>query len=131
MKSKKLLSAVLALIMLGCMFVFPVNAEEEIHSHGEIEVILPDNMPEDMREEAINYMLALENGEIDENQATYGVLCSLLGHKMGDPYLIDTITHKMRDTSPRCLKVTRRYKPCTRCDYVETTLVSEAYIVCC
>ena len=131
MKFTKLFSAVLAAIMLTCMFVFPANANEEIHSHGEIEVILPENMPEDMRQDAIDYMIALEMGEIDENQVTYGVLCNLFGHKMGDYYQIDTITHKMRDTSPRCLRVTRGYTPCTRCDYVETMLVDQIYIVCC
>ncbi len=129
MKTTKILSVILAISMLACMFVFPVNAEEVDHSH--IEIIFEEGTPEDVKERVTEYLLAIENGENPDETETYGLTCDLLGHKYGDPRTATVISHRVRTTSPRCLRKTYKYETCSRCDTVETTLLSSQYIVCC
>ena len=69
-------------------------------------------------------------GEECEPTATYGLTCTLFGHKL-ESSAVTKITHKARATSPRCLKKKYDYQTCTRCDYEKSTLVSQTYIVCC
>lgn len=68
---------------------------------------------------------------LDDNGAeTYGLICTLLGHKLESTNTI-TITHKVRATSPRCLKEYFTFEACSRCDYTNTTLIHSEYISCC
>lgn len=128
MKTKKLLSLFLAISMLACIFVMPANAEEaKAHDHVEI-IIENNNISEGTKEKAIAFYT--NNGEEKEGIATYGLTCTLLGHKT-EATQVAKITHKVRSTSPRCLKKTYKYVACTRCDYEESTLLSSTYIACC
>ena len=128
MKTKKLLSLILAIAVLSCMFIMPANAAEtETHEHFEI-IIVNDNISEETKEKAIAFYT--NGGEEEDGASTYGLTCTLLGHKTESTYVYK-ITHKARTTSPRCLKKTYDYTTCTRCDYEESTLISSVYIICC
>ncbi len=128
MKTKKMLSLILAISMLACMFIMPANAAEtETNKHIEI-VIENENISEETREKIITFYS--NGGEEKEGIATYGLTCTLLGHKL-ETSAVYKITHKVRATSPRCLKKTYNYSACTRCDYEESVLLSSAYIACC
>ena len=126
MRTKKFLSLILAIAMLGCMFIMPANATE---TEENIEIIVVNqNISEETKAKAIAFYT--DGGDEQEGIATYGLTCTLLGHKL-ESSKVYKITHKVRTTDPRCLKKTYNYSACTRCDYEESTLVSSAYIACC
>ena len=128
MKTKKLLSLILAIAMFSCMFTIPANAAETTaDEHIEIIIVNP-NISEETKAKAITFYT--NGGEEQDGIATYGLTCTLLGHKI-ESSTVYKITHEVRSTSPRCLKKTYNYDACTRCDYEKSTLVSNMYIVCC
>ena len=128
MRTKKLLSLILAVVMFGCIFIMPVNAAEtEVYENIEI-IIVNENISEETKEKAISFYTNCE--EEQKDITTYGLTCTLLGHKL-ESTLVYKITHEVRATDPRCLKKTYDYSACTRCDYEESVLVSSIYIACC
>lgn len=128
MKTKKILSLILAISMLSCMFIMPANAAEtEADENIEI-IIVNQDISEETKAKAINFYT--DGGEEQEGVSTYGLTCTLFGHKT-ESTQVYRINHEVRTTSPRCLKKTYKYTACTRCDYEESTLISSAYIVCC
>ncbi len=129
MKTKKILSLILAIAILGCMFVLPTNAAEtEAHEHIDIIIIDNENISEETEAKIIAFYK--NGGEEKEGIATYGLTCTLLGHKL-ETTGVAKITHKARSSSPRCLRKLYDYSTCTRCDYEESVLISSQYIVCC
>ena len=106
----------------------PVNAAEtEAHKNIEI-IIVNQNISEETKTKAIAFYT--NGGDEKEDISTYGLTCTLLGHKL-ESTQVYKITHEVRATSPRCLKKTYDYSNCTRCDYEESLLTSSQYIVCC
>ena len=129
MKTKKILALILAMAMTACIFIMPANAAEaETHEHIEI-IIENENISEETREKIMAHFTN-GGGEECEGTSTYGLTCTLLGHKI-ETSRVYKITHEVRSTSPRCLKKTYDYNTCTRCDFSETVLLSSEYIVCC
>ncbi len=128
MKIKKILALVLTLATLLCAVAIPANAKET--DTREDMVIIIEN--EDISEETKAKIIAFysNGGEENEGIATYGITCTLLGHKL-ESSVVRTINHKARSTSPRCLQKTYNYESCTRCDYETSTLIGQKYIVCC
>ncbi len=128
MKTKKILSLILAFAILACMFIMPANAAEtETDEYIEI-IIVNQNISEETKKEIIAFYT--NGGEEKEDITTYGLTCTLLGHKL-ETTQVYKITHEVRTTSPRCLKKTYNYNVCTRCDFSESVLTSSQYIVCC
>ncbi len=128
MKTKKILSLILAIAMLSCIFIMPANATET-ESHEHIEIIIEnENISEETKEKIIAFYT--NGGEESEGVSTYGLTCTLLGHKL-ETTKVYKITHEVRATAPRCLRKTYDYSTCTRCDYEESVLVSSIYIDCC
>lgn len=128
MKIKRIFSFTLALAILFCMAVMPANAAEtEDHDHIEI-IFINNNISEETKQKAIDFYT--NGGEATDDTATYGLTCTLFGHKL-ESSGVTTITHKVRSSSPRCLKKTYNYESCTRCDYENSTLVAQQYIACC
>ena len=78
MKTKKILSLILAIAMLSCMFIMPSNASEaEIDEHIEI-IVVNDDISEETKAKAIAFYT--NGGKEQEGIATYGLTCTLLGH---------------------------------------------------
>lgn len=128
MKTKKFFSLILALATLLCAVIIPANAAEtENHEHIEI-IIENENISEETREKIIAFYS--DGGAEKEGISTYGLTCTLFGHKI-ESSAISTVTHKVRTTSPRCLKKVYNYESCTRCDYETSTLKGQSYITCC
>ena len=128
MKTNKLLSLLLAVAMLACAFIMPANAtHKETHEHIEI-IIENEDISDETKEKIMEFYTS--GGEEKEGVATYGLTCTLLGHKL-ETSIVNKITHKARTTAPRCLKKTYSYSTCTRCDYEESTFISSKYIACC
>lgn len=128
MKIKNVFALVLVLATLLCAVIIPANAKEtEAHEHIEIYIENP-NISKETEAKIIAFYS--NGGEEKEGVATYGLTCTLFGHKL-ESSAVTTITHKVRSSSPRCLKKIYNYESCTRCDYENSTLASQVYITCC
>ncbi len=130
MNTKRFLALLMTLAISLSIFVLPVAAEETCnHDHEEVEIIFVDeNISDELKEKATAYLLNCE--EESEDAETYGLTCTLLGHKLETTRAYKT-THKARSTAPRCLKRLYEYETCTRCDYQTSTVLSSTYIHCC
>lgn len=127
MKTKRFISLILALVLFMSILVLPSSASH-VHEDGEIEVIIEsDEISDEMKEKIIAYYT---DDNHDDDTATYGLTCSIFGHKL-ESTTTYTTTHKARTTAPRCLKKTYQHSSCTRCDYQTSTLLSSQYIYCC
>ena len=127
MKTKRFISLILALVLFMSILVLPSSASH-VHEDGEIEVIIEsDEISDEMKEKIIAYYT---DDNHDDDTATYGLTCTLLGHDL-ENRMTTTITHKARSTAPRCLKKVYNHSVCTRCDYQSSTLRSSEYIYCC
>ena len=128
MKIKSLFAILLALSLLVCIFILPTSAKNPTNN-SEIEIIIFDEVSEETKGKIETYFDAGIPNE-DDNSATYGLTCTLLGHKI-EGTVVATINHKVRTTSPRCLKKYYNYEACTRCDYENAELFDSEYIICC
>ena len=62
--------------------------------------------------------------------ATPQSLCWLTGHDYKTES-VSLIKHKVTAKSPRCKRSIYSVKTCTKCDYIDETLISEMLIICC
>ncbi len=128
---KKIIALIMVVVSLFSVLSISVYAEDASENTvtdtvNEIEFIFDANTSEEYR----NNFIAHYFNENDEDVATYGLMCTLFGHKL-ESSIITAITHKVRTTSPRCLRETYDTEACTRCDYTNATLIDTAYIGCC
>lgn len=129
MKIKNLFAILLALTLLVCTCVLPVSAKYEENNKTDIIIIIKDDVSAETKTKIENYFASGEPA-IDDGATTYGITCTLLGHKL-DPSSVSVITHKVRATAPRCVRKTYLYQACTRCDYETSELIDTEYIYCC
>ncbi len=128
MKIKSLFAILLALTLLTCTCILPTSAKGTT-INNEVEIIINDDVSTETKTK-IEHYFATGEPTIDNNNSTYGLTCTLLGHKI-ESTIVATVNHKVSATSPRCLKKTYEYEACTRCDYETSTLIDKEYIVCC
>lgn len=130
MKTNRILSILLVLVISVTVFITPASAEEA-HNHGDVEIIfLDENISEELKEDITDYILSgeYENGE--DETATYGVTCTLLGHKI-EISKTHVIKHKVNATAPRCYKQYVTIETCARCDYHNSTVTQAEFVNCC
>lgn len=128
MKIKSLFAIMLAISLLVSAFVIPTSAKTD-KTNSDIEIIIEnENISAETKAKIEKYYSTENHG--DDGAATYGLTCTLLGHKLEES-CVTTITHKVRATSPRCLQRTYLYEACTRCDYESSEVISTLYIICC
>ena len=128
MKIKNLFAILLVLTLLTCTFVLPTSAKETTNDIN-VEIIINSEVSEETKIKIEKYF-ATGDPAADSKVSTYGLTCTLLGHKLENA-AVDVITHKVRASSPRCRKQTYLYEACSRCDYETSTLMSTEYIICC
>lgn len=129
MKIKNLFAILLAITLLMCTFAMPVSAKNTTDKNNDIEIIICDEVSEETKAK-IEKHFATGEPTTDGYTSTYGLTCTLLGHKI-EGTIVSAITHKVSSTSPRCLRRTYNYEACTRCDYETSELIKSEYIVCC
>ena len=127
---KKIIALLLVLISVFSVISIPAYAEspEEntIVTVNETDFIFSETVSDEFRAKFIaNYF----NTETDDS-TTYGLTCTLLGHKLESSY-VTTITHKVNSSDPRCKQNRYLSEACTRCDYTNSTLVTTSFISCC
>lgn len=128
MKIKSLFAIVLALTILTCTCVLPTSAKEYTNKN-DVEIIIVDEVSKETKTK-IEKCFATGEPATDNNATTYGLTCTLLGHKL-EKTLVETTTHKVSSTAPRCVRKTYTYQACTRCDYETSELIATEYIFCC
>lgn len=128
MKIKSLFAVLLALTLIICTCVLPVSAKEATENN-EFEIIIHSEVSEETKAN-IERHFATGEPATNDGVATYGLTCTLLGHKIVGT-IVSTINHKVRAAEPRCLERTYDYEECTRCDYSKSTLILSEYIFCC
>lgn len=128
---KRIISLIMAVVSLVCAMSISVDAEEM--NEGTVTVTVNETVfifeadtTEEFRERFIaNYF----NGE-DDGATTYGLMCTLFGHKI-ETTSVTAVIHKVLSISPRCRREIYDVDNCTRCDYTNSTLIASSYIVCC
>lgn len=129
---KKFLSLILAIASVFSLATFSASAEEAaentvVITSGDTDYIFEAGVSEDHIHSFIN---SFESENDGEEAATYGLMCTLFGHKL-ETSTAYTITHKASATDPRCLKRIYSVDTCSRCDYSTKTLIASTYISCC
>lgn len=129
MKIKNLFASLLALTILTCTCVLPISAKE-VNGNKSVEIIILDENVSAETKEKIEKYFATGEPVTDNSATTYGLTCTLLGHKLQNS-TVEVITHKVSATAPRCQCKTYLYQACTRCDYETSQLIATEYIFCC
>lgn len=129
MKTKQLISLLLVLIFAISCAIIPANATNcdtcNVFS-GDFCFIFDEDTSDVVRARVVSDLTGIHTAQGGEK----GITCSLFGHKL-ETGTTAQITHKVRATSPRCLRDIINYEICTRCDYSNYTTISSSYIVCC
>lgn len=128
---KKTIALIMVVVSLFSVMSISVCAEDASDNTvtvtvNETEFIFVADTTEDFRDKAISHYFSGD----DEDSATYGLMCTLFGHKLESSVIV-AITHKVRATAPRCLRETYDTEACTRCDYTNAVLISVSYVGCC
>lgn len=128
---KKIISIILVIATLFGLTSISVCAEDTAEATvtvtvNDVEFVFDADTTEEFRNRFIEHYFAPE----DDGAATYGLMCTLFGHKL-ESSVVTAITHKVRTTAPRCLSQKYNMQACSRCDYSTKTLISSDYISCC
>lgn len=126
MKTRKAFMVLGTLVVLMLAFALSAVADNSIESKG-IEVLFDSNTKfTESEQDAIRDHFINAGNDVQP----CGLKCTLFGHDYKTE-LVTVITHKVRSTSPRCLKETFETKICTVCSDTVSTLINEKLIVCC
>lgn len=127
---KKIIALILTVVLAFSAMSITAYAEDASENTVTVTVnetvfVFDADTTEDFRDKFIEHYF-----NHDDEASTYGLMCTLFGHKT-ETSVVNTVTHKAKATSPRCLRETFDVETCSRCDYVKSTLITSAYIVCC
>lgn len=128
MKKFVLLLLVLTIAASFCLHISAADPEIDIITVNNVDILFDTNSALTYEEKQLiaEYLV---NG--DPGVQTYGLLCTLFGHKESTE-IVTTITHRVRTTVPRCLEENWELVICTRCETViEETRFGQLYIDCC
>lgn len=127
---KKLFALIMTIALVFGVISISASAEETseniIINDGQTVFIFENGLSSEMQNRFIADYYNLD----DDGAETYGLTCTLLGHKLESTTAI-TITHKVRTSAPRCLREYYTHEACSRCDYSNSTLFHSEYISCC
>lgn len=126
---KKVIALIMAMILTFSVMsisVYAENADEICVTVNGTEFIFEA----DATEEYINSFIEDYFNPSDDTAQTYGLTCTLFGHDIETSY-VTTTTHKARSSAPRCLQQLNQVETCSRCDYVNRTILKSEYISCC
>lgn len=127
---KKIIALILTVVFVFSAMSITAYAEDASENTvtvtvNDVEFVFDADTTEDFRNKFIEHYF-----NHNDEASTYGLMCTLFGHKL-ESSITTTITHKARTTAPRCLQKKFNVEACTRCDYTNSTLISNIYISCC
>ena len=128
---KRIIAFIMAVVSVFSVMSFSAfandTAEETVAvTEGDTVFIFDSETSEEFRSKFIADFL----NPVDDGTETYGLTCTLFGHKL-ESSVVKVVTHKKSATAPRCLEETFNVEACSRCDYTNKTLISSFYISCC
>lgn len=127
----KKITKIIALIMAAVFIAVPVTQASNntyTYQSGNIEITITHS---GLSEEKLLYIVQLlESGETKVDSQTYGLTCTLFGHKLVTT-VNEVITHMVYDTYPHCKRECYNTTICERCDYAEVELISTEAVGCC
>ncbi len=128
---KKIIAFIMAIVSVFSVMSFSAfandTAEETITvTVDNIDFVFSSDTSEEFRGRFISEYIT----PIDAGAETYGLTCTLFGHKL-ESSVITVVTHQKRATDPKCLEEKFNVETCSRCDYSNKTLISSMYISCC
>ncbi len=128
---KKIIAFIMAVVSVLSVMTFSAFAND---SAEETVTVTVDNTDfifnSDTSDEFRSRFISDYLNPVDDGAETYGLTCTLFGHKLESSYMT-VVTHKKSATDPRCLEETFNVEACSRCDYTNKTLVYSTYISCC
>ncbi|MBR3998065.1 MAG: hypothetical protein IKI93_06945 [Clostridia bacterium] len=118
---------IVSLILVCTLFSTGIYCSADCgHIVDDITIIYQeDSMLTDTQKERFLSLVFSEQNEY----APYSLLC-LFGHDKVTEYA-HIIKHKVFSVEPRCANQLYEVITCTRCDYMDATLVSQAFFNCC
>lgn len=131
---KKTISFIVATFVI-IMFCFsPIGAgnKSNVYFFGNIEIIFDElsQFDAETKNIIISHLLSDDsNGDRNGINTPENIICDIFGHNYTTETVI-TITHNVRETQPTCLEETYDVSVCSRCNYVESNLISQIYIYC-
>lgn len=127
----KKITKIIALIMVAVFIAAPVTQASDstyTYQSDHIEITITHS---GLSEEQLLYIVQLlESGETKVDAQTYGLTCTLFGHKLVTT-VNEVITHMVYDTYPHCKRECYNTTICERCDYAEVELISTEAVGCC
>lgn len=128
---KKIIALIMVVVSLFSVISISAYAEDANENTvtvtvNEVEFVFDADTSEGFRNKAIAHYF----GHDDDGAETYGLTCTLFGHKL-ESSLVTSIKHNAKSTAPRCLQEKYNVEVCSRCDYTNRTLISSSYISCC
>lgn len=128
---KKLFAIFLSVTFIICSISISAYAEDTSENKtvvtiGQTDFIFENNTSNDFQ----NSFIESYTNNCEDETTAYGLTCTLFGHKL-ESAVVSTITHKVNSTDPRCLQEYYNHEACSRCDYSNSTLISQSFISCC
>ena len=126
---KKIISVLLVIVLLSAMCItsYANESANNIFIINNKTIIFDEDSSFTIEEKQfIAELLA----NPDQEHTTYGLVCTLLGHK-NTTETVHTITHCVDTQSPRCLQENFLITTCSRCGESTVERISYFYITCC
>ena len=128
-KITKMLALIFAMVFA---FASTVNATNNTYIYQENNIEIAITHSGLSEEKLLHIVHLLMSGETSNDTQTYGLMCTLFGHK-----LVTTedqvITHMVYETYPHCERKYYETTTCERnnCNYAEVELLSVEKVGCC
>ncbi len=127
----KKISKIVALLMVVILVAVPsIHASNATYIYQSNNIEITISHPGLSEDKLLYIAHLLESEDFSENTQTYGLTCTLFGHKLVTT-ANQVITHMVYDTYPHCERKYYNTIICERCDYAETELISTDKVGCC
>lgn len=126
---KKIILVALCFIMAVTAHASSENKYKYEYENSDVTIVFEENTAFDGDERQAISDYIVEGGSENDTVSVQS-LCWLTGHNITTGSATE-IQHKVRKTTPRCYRTIYKVDKCSKCDYVETTVLNQSYIDCC
>ena len=127
---KKIKKTIALLFVMVFAFASTVNAINPTYVYQENNIEITVTHSGLSEEKLLHIAQLLISGEPHSDMQTYGLMCTLFGHKLATT-TNEVVTHMVYDTYPHCERKYYHVTVCERCNYSEVELISTEKIGCC
>ena len=130
-KTKRIITLTLTIVLsiFTCINISANNIENNIITINNVDVQFQnDSCFTNEQKQFIADNIV--NSSSENNISTYGLTCTLFGHKYNTEN-VTTTTHCAKAAAPRCLVEEWEISVCSRCEDTISTNTANYYIYCC